>query len=843
MAALTLTEQTYRDKIHGAWTGKSIGVTLGASLRGQKVPGRFNFYSPVPGQPVPSVAIDFPLVWLAMMEEVGPEVAPEDLAVAWLEHLDYAMDEFGYAALNLRRGLPPPASGAYSNWFRHATGGVMRADFWAMLAPGAPQVAAAYAYHDATMDHCEDGEWAAMFLAALGSAAFFIAEPMTLLTIGLAMIPRTCRTARAVKAALAAAHRAASWLEARESVQHEVGHENFSDAPQNIGFLTIGLLYGGGDFGASLCAAVNCGYDTEAVGSALGAILGIQRGYSNLPEAWTRPIGDIVIPGHGLRDLEIPSTLTEVANRTFEVGKKIVAVKCGDVDILSGDSPTPSTTLAFLPELSELPSTPEGTGEKTEGSPPKTEDAVGNTPTPEEESTQTPEYPNADIAGFSASATLPPLPLFPLEAPPVGVPSTSPGGAGQTSPPVEATSALPSLTPSFTAPDLTPSAPPPAGSSPEPVLTDNQPPAISHQPPVAAQPPADPVAEPMPENQSSAVSHQPPVTPQPVSETPAIPLNTGASPSPGVAPRLAPDYTTAIAWADNTLVKPLLVTPPNAIVEQAGPFQIVMDSGEAPCIGYNHPKVITFAITNRGGDPFSGRIALLAPSGWMIGAPQNFGQRQYIAANTGTIRVEFTLRVPEGQGRIDIANALVLRFTPENGAPAHDAEFVLMGASCWYCVGPFANFDGEGFDRSYLPEDRPGLHESYTNRLMQAVRWEKWSFPETTLQLEPLYKGSSGVCYGQTILRSATAREARLVANTNSGVKMWLNGMLVLRRFQREIFRPSIGSGNWAVDVNLQAGDNVVMVKWVRGVEPYQFSLTVADRFGRGLPEVGNTNW
>lgn len=837
MAALTLTENTYRDKILGAWTGKSIGVTLGASLRGQKVPGRFNFYSPVPGQPVPSVALDFPLVWLTMMEEVGPEVAPEDLAVAWLEHLDYAMDEFGYAALNLRRGLPPPASGAYSNWFRHATAGVMRADFWAMLAPGAPQVAAAYAYHDSTIDHCEDGEWAAMFLAALGSAAFFLTDPLVLITIGLAMIPRTCRTARAVKAALAAAHRAASWLEARESVQHEVGHENFSDAPQNMGFLTIGLLYGGGDFGASLCAAVNCGYDTEAVGSALGAILGILRGHSNLPEAWTRPIGDIVIPGHGLRDVELSTTLTEVANRTFEVGKRVVAVKCGDVDILAGDGPSPSTTLAFLPELD----TPSAAPEETPAVPPAPESSAMDAPAPEAQEAP-PLAPPSEISGYSASATLPPLPLFPLEATPPAPAPEAPNAQTPENP----NAAMPSLTPAFVAPDFTASLAPP--SEPAASLPADAPafspqmelaPTAPQEPALAAQPPVEPVSA----DQTPAADHQPPVTPQPVSEAPAIPMYTGASTSPGVAPRLAPDYTTAIAWADNTLVKPLLVTPSNALVEQAGPFQVVMDSGEAPCIGYNHPKVLTFSITNRSGDPFSGRIALLTPAGWQVGAPANFGQRQYIAANTGSLRVEFTLRVLEAQGRIDIANALVLRFTPENGAPAHDAEFVLMGASCWYCVGPFANFDGEGFDRSYLPEDRPGLHESYTNRLMQAARWEKWSFPETNLNLEGLFKGSSGVCYGQTILRTATGREARLVANTNCGVKMWLNGILVLRRFQREIYRPNIGSGNWAVDVNLQPGDNVVMVKWVRGIEPYQFSLTVADRFGRGLPDVGNTNW
>ena len=99
MAALTLTTEQYRDKLRGAWMGKSAGLTLGMGQRGKFIPGRNNFYSPVPGQPVPSAALDFPLVWLATLAETGAEVAPEDLAVAWLEHLDYSDDECGYAAL------------------------------------------------------------------------------------------------------------------------------------------------------------------------------------------------------------------------------------------------------------------------------------------------------------------------------------------------------------------------------------------------------------------------------------------------------------------------------------------------------------------------------------------------------------------------------------------------------------------------------------------------------------------------------------------------------------------------------------------------------------------------
>jgi hypothetical protein len=337
--------------------------------------------------------------------------------------------------------------------------------------------------------------------------------------------------------------------------------------------------------------------------------------------------------------------------------------------------------------------------------------------------------------------------------------------------------------------------------------------------------------------------------PQPVNpvETPSFaPATAPPYAGPGAAPPappVAPDLTGAIAWADSTQVKPLLIIPPNSMTSLAGAFEVLLDTGDSPAIAYGVTRTLSFSVLNRGEEAFSGRIALLAPPGWQITAPPNLGQRQYIAAHTGNFRADFTLRVIEGQGRIEIANAVTLRFTPENGAAAFEAEFVLLGASCWWTVGPFANFDGEGFDRTYQPEERPGLNESYLNRLQQNVRWEKRTYPECLLDLEPLFKGSAGVCYGQTILRSPTAREARLVANTNSGVKVWLNGALVLRRFNREVFRPQIGSGPWAVDVSLKEGDNSVLVKWVRSSEPYEFSLTVSDRYGRGLPEIGNTNW
>ena len=810
MAALTLTVDSYRDRVLGGWLGKSIGVTLGTSMRGQLVPGRFNYYSPVPGQPAAGPAIDFPLVWLEVLETAGPDATPEDFAVAWLEHLDYNQDEFGYAAINLRRGLPPPSSGAHSNWFKTSSGGVMRADLWAMVAPGNPQLAAAYAYHDAKLDHCEDGIWAAMFVAAIGSAAFFLLDPLTLLTIGLAMIPRTCRTARGIKAALAAVQRGATWLEARESVQHEVGHKNYSDVAQNMGFFTIGLFYGNRDFGASLCAATNCGYDAETVGGALGAVLGIQRGKSALPDPWTQPVGDIIIPGIGLRGVALPPSLSDVAGRTAAVGMRITLERSPDVSI------SDEVVLPTLPD-SLPPDAATTAGIST--------DVISGANV----STTEPVTASASSVGAPQDVTRGIQPLTPLEPLEISDPTIRP------------------LIPEFSeAPPPPPSASylefaPLLGTAPQ----ESSPVTEPDSNPVNVQA----VSETAPADSGAAsllagVDRQVVSEAQPMLLTPD-PLDANNLISAGATP--LPDPVSAIAWADSAMVKPLLVTPPHSYLSHAGGLEsgidVVMNAGENPTISYNVIRSLSFTLLNRGSEPFSGRITVLAPAGWQISCSANLGQRQFIAANTGLLRMDFNLRVIEGQGRIDIANALTVRLTPEAGGTAMEAEFLLLGAACWWTVGPFVNFDGEGFDKSFSPEDRPGLQESYVTRIQNAARWERLSCPETSMDLEGVFKNSSGVCYGQTNLRSRIAREARIVANTNSGVKIWLNGVLIVRRMHRETFRPTLGGGPWSADVTLRAGDNPLMVKWVRGSEPYEFSLTVSDRLGRGLPDVGNTSF
>ena len=773
MAELTITREIYKDKVLGGWLGKCAGITLGYGVRGRLQPANLRYYNPVPGQAASSPGFDFSLVSLSVFEEYGADIKPEHIAAAWEKHLSYYDEEYGYSRFNRARGLTSPACGAWSNWFHNSSAAVMRADFWSLIIPGSPQKAASFAYHDACLDHSEEGVWAAMFLAAMGSAAFFITDILSLLTIGLVMMPRTCRTARAVKAAISGAHEGRSWLETREMTLKEAGNSNFSDAAQNMGFVAIGLLYGRA-FGEILCAGVNCGYDTVAVGSALGVVLGIRYGEEALPKEWTRPLGQVVIPGAGLKDFSTPADYTELAERTVIQGQRAASVLNPHLEITANNQTgqVPATSQAITASI------PTASAEEAPDFPP-----IPNLQQEEE------------LTEKSAAAQIT------AESPTTNLLITETGSA-------ELEAHIGSVIPvSREAQENSLPSPDAAGNEQE--ISSSE----SSQEDEKAQIPSSvpPLEENVQIDNSSLTQHI--------------------------------DPSRAIAWADNSDVKRLLVTPSYSFSSTLGEMQIMVDAGESLAAAYGERKTVRVTVRNPGSVSFIGRIKITPPLGWQVMEPSSYGTRQVVAAGGGIFTADYGLMAAEKNAKIQGVNTLSVLLIPEQGDKILESNFSLIGSSCWWTTGPFPNYEEEGFDRAYPPEQNPDIFQLYISRTLQSIRWERRTFPELTLDLEPLFAGSSGVCYGQTILSSPAQRGARITANTNHGVKMWINGSLVLSRNDRQPFWPQPGSGPWAADVILSQGENQVLIKWVRGSDPYAFSLTVSDRDGRLLPDVCNTSW
>lgn len=317
-----LGRQTYLEKAYACWLGKNIGGTLGGPHEGKPGPLNLTFYDPVPTEPAANDDLDLQLIWLHALETHGLRLTPAQLSQEWLDHNAYPWCEYGFSQLNARRGLQPPVTGSYDNWFGDCMGAPIRSEIWACIAPGTPHLACEYAWRDAIRDHWGEGVWGELFFTAVESAAFVVADRDALIDIGLATIPPWSATARAVELVRDSHAQGLDWLDVRERILAAFGQQHPTHAPMNIAFVVLGWLYGE-DFGDALLKAVNCGQDTDCTGATLGAILGIIGGPSAVPQRWREPIGEAIKPGWGVVNLEVPTDLGELTSRVCAIGEEL----------------------------------------------------------------------------------------------------------------------------------------------------------------------------------------------------------------------------------------------------------------------------------------------------------------------------------------------------------------------------------------------------------------------------------------------------------------------------------------------------------------------------------------
>lgn len=129
VAAIVISEEKYRDKVYACWLGKNIGGTLGAPVEGQKKVHEFIFYDPFPEKSAPNDDLDFQLVWLQMVKERGPHIRVADFADYWKKYLvAYPWNEYGFCQRNLARGLMPPITGCFENYFVDEMGSPIRSE-------------------------------------------------------------------------------------------------------------------------------------------------------------------------------------------------------------------------------------------------------------------------------------------------------------------------------------------------------------------------------------------------------------------------------------------------------------------------------------------------------------------------------------------------------------------------------------------------------------------------------------------------------------------------------------------------------------------------------------------
>jgi len=332
--------------ILGCWLGKAIGGTLGLPFEGKMERLHLSFYDPVPTIAPPNDDLELQLVWLHLVENSGTSLTQADFAQAWLHHIHYMWDEYGWCRWNLRRGVPVEKVGTFENPFHAGLGSPIRSEIWACLFPGDPNSAAHYAALDASLDHGTEGIAGEVFFAVMQSHVISGKNLEEAITLAMRFIPGDCETALAVEF-IRQNHRSgvAEW-DCWKDLLAQHGNENFTHTPLNVALTIWALLYGKENFEKSILLAANGGYDTDCTAATVGATLGLLLGTEGIPARWSDPIGEGVFIGPGIHGIAAPKTLTELTERTSALLGKL-AHKTWDAGFW--DKTASSVDLATLP--------------------------------------------------------------------------------------------------------------------------------------------------------------------------------------------------------------------------------------------------------------------------------------------------------------------------------------------------------------------------------------------------------------------------------------------------------------------------------------------------------------
>ncbi len=354
-AELKINSKEYRDSVYACWIGKNIGGTIGTPYEGIRDELDVKGFSSEKGAPLPNDDLDLQLVWLYNLEKIGSRALNSvTLGECWLNIITPHWNEYGIGKINMKRGLMPPMSGDYQNDWKHSNGAWIRTEIWACLAPACPDIAAKYALMDARVDHGSgEGTMAAIFVAAMQSAAFVVKDIRKCIDIALHEIPDNSRVADSVRLVLDCYDKGVSARDARNTVfkrNSDIG-DGWFEAPSNVAYTVIGLIYGEGDFKRSMLTAVNCGDDTDCTAATVGATLGILGGIENIPKDWWEYIGDDIVTVSIKNDgsgRHMPKTCTELTERVIRQVPHFLFDNEANIEIVEGKTQIPENVFDII---------------------------------------------------------------------------------------------------------------------------------------------------------------------------------------------------------------------------------------------------------------------------------------------------------------------------------------------------------------------------------------------------------------------------------------------------------------------------------------------------------------
>ncbi|GAG99882.1 unnamed protein product, partial [marine sediment metagenome] len=209
------------------------------------------------------------------------------------------------ARKNFWDGIMPPESGS-PEYSLHADDidFQIEADYIGLMCPGMPQTANKFADKVGHIMNYGDGVYGGMFVAGLYTQAYIEDDIQTIVKQALRAIPAESGYAKAIQDVIDLhAKYPKNWRSAWAELEAKWGNVDICgalnpfniDAKINGAYIVMGLLYGEGDFGKTLEISTRCGQDSDCNPSNAAAVVGVIKGYGNIPEKWTagiKPLAD-----------------------------------------------------------------------------------------------------------------------------------------------------------------------------------------------------------------------------------------------------------------------------------------------------------------------------------------------------------------------------------------------------------------------------------------------------------------------------------------------------------------------------------------------------------------------
>ena len=380
---LRISAEAYRNKVYASWLGQLVGNFYGLPHENAYVdeprPDSLSEFK-YRGWPLDRLRevngafsdddTDIEYMYLLQMQRHGIEPTYAQLSEAWMYHVrDRVWLANRAAVTSMHYGFLPPATGSMEynpHWFQIDPQLVN--EIWAVTSPGMVDYATAKSLWAGRITNDDWGIEPTIHYAAMYAAAFFEKDVNRLIDIGLEALPPDARFAQTI-ADVRDIHRRypdpTDWRAARTElsdkyyVNEPTVTKTMWNANLNGACAILALLYGDGDFGATLDMSTALGFDADNQAATMSGLLGIVHGMDVLPEEfllpfvdldWEKPFNDMYVnvSRHDLPDTSISS----IVDMTVAQAEKIIVANGGEVVEEDGETYyLINPTAAFTPPL------------------------------------------------------------------------------------------------------------------------------------------------------------------------------------------------------------------------------------------------------------------------------------------------------------------------------------------------------------------------------------------------------------------------------------------------------------------------------------------------------------